>query len=473
LTASRLTRPLRIGLLTPYFSFFDKKFPASFRTSQESYAGELAAALGGKRTTVIPSGLVDSPETAAQAEALFRQERTDVVVVAPLMAAPPGFVTPMLASLQQPVVIWLDDRTDVVEAAISELDATRYSSLLGSIMLTSSLRAADVRYYVVATKYRDSDPVVRAARGAAVKPMLAQLRLGVLGEPIPGYSDVLLSAEAARAMGVSVVRLEPSILSPSYASGGAPLFSPANADAWEIKADAQATLPRSLALGHDLRRAVEQQDLDVLVINCHSDQLRFHPERGIVGCLGASALTSSGYPVSCTGDAATGVALAIATWLGGQAQYCEGYVVGRDDGQLLISSCGLANVELREASQPLEIHGNDLYPGACGNGCCIRMGFAAGPATILALAGNSSSLPPRFIWKTGTMSGRYFEHMNGPSGTFSFDPPGGRSTSATWVDAGPSHHLALSRGCLDAELTAAAAFVNADFVAVASDPVNT
>ena len=457
---------MRIGLLTPYFSFFDKRFPASFRSSQETYAAELAATLGDSRTVVVPSGLVDSPEAASAAEALFRRERTEVVVVAPLMAAPPGFVTPMLASLQQPVLIWLDDRAGEVDDDISELDATRYSSLLGSIMLASSLRAAEVRYYVVGTGPLDGEPVRKAARGAAVKPMLAQLRLGVLGEPLPGYADVLLSAEAAADVGVSVVELEPGILSPSYAGGGPSLFPPDKAPAWEIEADAQATMGRSLALGQDLRRAVEEHDLDVLVINCHSELLRFHPERGIVGCLGASALTTAGYPVSCTGDAATGVALAVATWLSGQAQYCEGYVVGRRDGQLLISSCGLANLELREDSGPLQVHGNDLYPGACGNGCCIRMAFAAGPATILALAGNSRSSRPRFIWKTGLMSGRYFEHMNGPSGTLSFDPPAARSTSSAWVDAGPSHHLALSRGHLDAELRAAAAFVQADFIAV-------
>jgi L-arabinose isomerase len=463
---TRLTRSLKIGLLTPYFSFFDQRFPASFRSSQQGYAMQLARSLENSRTLVVPSGLVDSPETASQAEALFRREGTDVVVVAPLMASPPGFVTPMLASLGQPVVIWLDDRTDVVEDDISELDATRDSSLLGSIMLTASLRAADVPYYVIPTRSRDADPVIRAARGAAVKPMLAQLRLGVLGEPLPGYADVLLSVEAATAMGVSVVPIDPGILSPSYAGGGPALFPSSTEAALAITADAQPTLGRSRALGQDLRQAVEANDLDVLTINCHSDLLRFHPERGIVGCLGASALTSCGYPVSCTGDAATAVALAVATWLGGQAQYCEGYVVGRRDGQLLISSCGLANVELREPSQVLEVHGNDLYPGTHGNGCCIRMAFAAGPATVLALAGNSSSLPPRFVWKTGVMSGRYFQHMNGPSGTLSFDPPGDRSTSAAWVEAGPAHHLALSRGDLGAELTAAAAFVEAEFLSI-------
>jgi L-fucose isomerase-like protein len=377
----------------------------------------------------------------------------------------------MLESLQRPVVIWLDDRAVTIDDSIDEIEATQQSSFLGSIMLSSALRAAGVRYHVVATEAQNGASVLRAARGAAVKTMLSELRIGIVGAPLAGYSDVLLDDYAATALGVSVVQIDSGTFTKSYVNSELPAesFWTPLARLGVVTADAEPALASSVALTLDLQRIVDENDLSALVINCHADYLRWHKERGIVGCLGASVLTSAGVPVSCTGDAATAVPLAIATWLARDTQYAEGYVIGRHTGELLISSCGLANFNLRHPSHPLEFRGNDLYPGARGNGCCVRMAFAEGPATLLALAGNSPKLRPRFIWKSGFMSGRYFKQMNGPSGTFSFDSPDDRHASSTWVGAGPSHHFAVTRGHLDVELQAAAEFVDADFVMAGSD----
>ena len=435
------------------------------------YAQALTSALTSGDSSVVSSGLVDSPEAAAVTERTFRSERVDVVVVAPLMAAPPGFVTPMLASLQRPVVIWVDDRAVTVDESIDEIEATRQSSFLGSIMLSSALRAAGVRYHVVATAAQNGAGVLRAARGAAVKTILSELRIGVIGGPLAGYSDVLLDPHAASTLGVSVVQVDSGSFTKSYVDSKLPAesFWTSIAKLGVVKPDAEPALASSVALTLDLQRIVGENDLSALVINCHADYLRWHKDRGIVGCLGASVLTSAGVPVSCTGDAATAVPLAIATWLSRDTQYAEGYVIGRQTGELLISSCGLANFNLRHRSHPLEFRGNDLYPGARGNGCSVRMAFAEGPTTLLALAGNSPTLRPRFVWKSGIMSGRYFKQMNGPSGTLTFDSPDDRETSSTWVSAAPSHHFAVTRGHLDVELKAAAAFVDADFVRADSD----
>ena len=61
----------------------------------------------------------------------------------------------------------------------------------------------------------------------------------------------------------------------------------------------------------------------------------------------------------------------------------------------------------------------------------------------------------------GRLSGRGFAHLNGPSGTVTFDEPGAGRASRAWIDAGPAHHLALMRGDRRAELRAAAAIPRA------------
>ena len=85
----RFTGPIRVGLLTPYFAFFESRFPEDFRASQEAYAAGLAVALQGIGFEVAASGLVDGAQSAASAGQRFADAGVDVVVAAPTMAAPP------------------------------------------------------------------------------------------------------------------------------------------------------------------------------------------------------------------------------------------------------------------------------------------------------------------------------------------------------------------------------------------------
>jgi L-arabinose isomerase len=64
------------------------------------------------------------------------------------------------------------------------------------------------------------------------------------------------------------------------------------------------------------------------------------------------------------------------------------------------------------------------------------------------------------------LTGRGFEHLNGPSGTVTFDRPGPGRASRAWIDAGPAHHLALMRGDRRDEMRAAAAILGLDLVDV-------
>ena len=73
----------------------------------------------------------------------------------------------------------------------------------------------------------------------------------------------------------------------------------------------------------------------------------------------------------------------------------------------------------------------------------------------------------------GRLTGRGFQHLNGPSGTITFDVPGAGRASAAWIDAGPAHHLALMRGDRREELRAAAAFLDLQLidVGIANDTI--
>ena len=169
---------------------------------------------------------------------------------------------------------------------------------------------------------------------------------------------------------------------------------------------------------------VAQERLDAIALNCHSDVLRFGEETGVVGCLASTLLWSVGVPVACTGDGVTAVALMLAARIAGSAQYCEGYGVESATGELLVSSCGMADLSMRPAGEDARMHPNELYPGRHGLGIATRFAFEEGPATVIGFGPPTATRPGRLVMSAGRLTGRGFEHLNGPSGTVTFDRPG-------------------------------------------------
>ena len=96
---ARFGGPVRVGLLTPYFAFFEARFPADFRQTQQAYADRLADSLRATGLGVAASGLVDGPEAATETRRRFAVAGLDVVVAAATMAAPvPSLVASITAT---------------------------------------------------------------------------------------------------------------------------------------------------------------------------------------------------------------------------------------------------------------------------------------------------------------------------------------------------------------------------------------
>lgn len=461
-----LGRPVRVGLLTPYFSFFEGRFPETFRARQEEYASDLANRIAASGAEVTAAGLIDSSESAVEARERLREAAAEVIVIAPLMASPPQFVLDALKGIDAPLLIWNDRRVDELQDELDEVEATRVSSLIGSTMVANALERSNLRFAVFTTKGNDDQSIGRAIRAAAVAPRLRTLRLGLLGDPVDGYADVVLDDAAADALGVTLVRVPVE----SFIRIHGDVNEHARAQSEEqfrlagvrVAGASAGELRASLAVHSAFQLVVAAYEVDALAINCHSDALRWAPEIGIVGCLGATLLTSAGWPVSCTGDSATAIGLAVATILTGHAQYCEGYVLAGRTGELLLSSCGMADLALKAPGDPGTVAPNDLYPGNRGLGCLCRHGFPAGRATIIGFAGDS----PRLVWASGDLTGRAFERLNGPSGSFIFAGTDSNSVVQRWIESAPAHHIALAEGWLDVEFEIAARFLDFRFINV-------
>lgn len=461
--ASRFTGPIDVGLLTPYWSFFDDHFPPDYRPSQEAYTERLAGSLEEYGIRVTRSGLVDSEEAAASACVRFDAAGVRVVVIAATMAAPPTFGASALVGFQGPIVVWDDRRAAHLATDADEVEATRVSSMLGSVMVANVL-GREGRRFLTATTDGDASPVVRAVVGAAAADAVRGARLGLLGGAVVGYGDVILDPDHAEALGIELVTIDGPTADAAFERASAAALAPLPSDA-RLMDGVEPLLERSLRTHRFLEAIADIANLDALALNCHSDVLRWSERLGVVACLGSSLLWTDGVPVACTGDAATAVALMLGARIAGSAQYSEGYVVESATGELVVSSCGMADLSLAGEGQP-RLCPNELYPGRNGLGVATRFDFAAGPATIVAYGPGTASMPQRLVVSAGDLTGRGFRHLNGPSGSVTFDDPSQGGASAAWIDAAPAHHLALMRGDRRHELRAACRFLDVEFIEV-------
>jgi L-arabinose isomerase len=466
---TRFTRPVRLGLLTPYFPFFESRFPPDFRSTQERYAARLAEALGEDGIRVIPSGLVDGPESAESTGRRFADADVDVVVAAATMATPPAYGRAALEGFDGPVIVWDDRRLALLPEDLDEVEATRASSLLGSIMLANVLGREDRPYLAVTSVDGDATEVKRVVVGAAASRGLRDARLGLLGGIIPGYEDVLLDPTTAERLGIELVEVVSGDEARALAGSDVEEPDELTRAGLELTEQAAPLLARSLRVHRFLRALVAERQLDALALNCHSEVLRWGEQLGVTACLASTLLWSDGLPISCTGDAATAVALMLLARIAGSAQYCEGYAIEADTGELLVSSCGMADISLRPAGTRARLCPNELYPGKQGLGIATRFDFDAGPATLAAFAPRVPGRPPRLVVAVGRLTGRGFSQLNGPAGTMTFDEPGTGTVSRAWIDAGPAHHLALVRGDRSIELRSAAHFLGIDIVETRRD----
>jgi L-arabinose isomerase len=199
-----------------------------------------------------------------------------------------------------------------------------------------------------------------------------------------------------------------------------------------------------------LEQLADDADAIAVTVNCHSDLLRWNQQIGITACLGASLLTASGVPVSCTGDLPTALALVLARSISGRALYCEFYTPERETELMFLAAGGEGDPAWADPTQPVVVEPNHHYPGEHGDGASLSFRLEPGPATALSLSPVGDTW--RLAWATGEVVEARYDTVGGPNGMFRFDSGSSYEAGARWIASGATHHNALGRGRLDLEV---------------------
>jgi L-arabinose isomerase len=444
----------KVGLVSCYFTLFDEQMPAGFRQEREAVVRSYADLLR-REFDVVEAGMLTSDAEGEQANALLRDAHPDAIVFAPSMAAPPSYAARALAGLETPLVVWNGPTIDRLPDGLTQAQATVNSSQVAAVMLANALIREGRPFATITAS--PADPagaalVTRTVRAAAAASQLRRACVLRVGDPFPGYLDVEAGPGDLERLGIT----ERSVTVEELNAGFAGVDSDRVADGlaalagrgWarrEGPAD-ERSMRLALALD-DLARAA---DAVAVTVNCHSDVLRWNPAVGITACLGASLLTGSGVPVSCTGDLPTALALLVGRALSGRALYCEFYTPERETGLMLLAAGGEGDPAWADAAHPIVVEPNEHYPGDHGAGASLSFRLEPGPATALSLSPVGGTW--RLVWATGEIVEARYDSMGGPNGMFRFDSGAAYEAGARWIASGATHHNALAGGRLELEI---------------------
>jgi len=461
-------RKPRLAFLSAYFGMYDDVMPKDFRQNQLQAAASLRDILA-LEFDVLDLGMISSPQSGREAGDELRRHSVDAIVYAPTMVAPPAWIMQAIAGSGRPIVIWNGPQIGRLPAVLTHEQATINTSLIGCLMLANCLHR-EGRWFVTTTgllnRPADVERVRKTVRAAAAAGRLAQVAALRIGDPIPGYDDVMASEEALGLLGVREQSLALSDL--NGALGGvddgkaaALLANLGRRANWHV--DDHPENLRSARLALALEELMRRHTADCGTVNCHSAFFRDNPEIGITACLGVSLLAEQGIPVSCTGDLPAALSMFLAELLSGRALYCEAYTMELETGLMLVAAGGEGDPRWA-GPQGIKVVPNTYYKGCCGGGASLSFLLEPGPATLISMSPSKHGW--KLAWATGEISEGRYQEMDGPNGMFRFDRTPIEEAASAWISSGATHHHALARGRLDVELRIVAGALGIDAIPI-------
>ena len=405
--------------------------------------------------------LVDVGDEARLTEAV-RRLAPDVLLIVPTMATPPG---PMLRVIEAagnaPVIIACAHGLEHIGADYGMAELCRHSANVGASMVESLLRRRG-REPVTLVGFLSDDAfhsrLRMAVRAAGVGRRLGGLRIARLGVPMTGYDHVGLDSAEAEASGMVLVDIPLAQWADRVAgvtTGQIDQFfaelsalMPTGTE-WERTGDHD----RAARLAVALRALAEEEQVDCGSLTCRGP-FGVGLEKGAIGCLATTLMTSSGIPFSATGDLVTAIAMFVGRGLGGATLYCELDAIDRQRDAFLVANTGEGDWGwvpadgrsiIRAASDhsgrdvPGVVLQHDLRPGA-GTMVAITLDRTLSERlTLLAMEGVVGQAPQTSL----KITQGWFQTAHRPAA----------SAMEKWIGAGATHHGALSAGHLAEAIT--------------------
>ena len=420
--------------------------------------------------TVVNPGFFEYEDEAVRAARELAAKAVDCVVVVEL-AYQKGLI-PMraLRELAVPVIVWNAQLVDeLAEDADFGLIMVN-SGLAGLPELTSSLVRAGRDFHLV-TGCIDNEVtmdrlgrVLRAARAAA---RLRNSRIGIIGHPYEGMTDLMQDNFAVmETLGASCWPIQPDEVTDAFIAASdrdaACLVEEERAKGRKVEVE-QPLMLRSARLALALERVVAAGGYDAVA---EFDQAWLAEERvGVIPFYGTSRMVERHVPFACEADVLRAAAMLVLEELAGHATFLEHYILDYAHDRVFESHDGHGNPALADERHGVRIVPTIYYRGTHGFGASYTYSYRPGEVTLLSI-GSIGGGRFRLIASRGTFEEMEPRDIAAPQTFFRWKGGSAAEFSERWLQAAPSHHHAAAYGDVAAEAAAAARMMGIGFAEV-------
>lgn len=462
-----MTTKTKIGVLTMALLEDAYNKTAHMRPAATETSRHVAHALEAYGTVVHP-GLVEDEAQAAAAARLFNAEAVDIIIAVEL-AYTKGLV-PMrcLLDTTAPVLVWNtqqighlkeDDGFDVVMLN---------SGMAGIPELTAGLIRSGRSFSLVTSRFDDPqgrDQVAKVIRAAGLRRLLRTARVGLVGHPFEGMTDLMFDQMSLRqSVGPVVWPVEPETIAVRFdeiPQSDVDQTVASERSRYHVNMD-QPLFERSVRLALALESVAREQKLDAFAA---FDQIWLtDPRVGVIPSYGTGRLCEIGIATAPEGDAATAVAQLVLQGLAGQATTLENYVIDFDNNAVMFSHDGHGNPALGTPGA-VSVKPSIYYQGVHGYGAGFEFAYAPGPITNLAIVTVGDNRW-RFVISEGELLPMEPRPISAPQALFRHGTLSIDKWCDAWLRAGATHHMGAAQGPWTSELLELARMLGVQAVVV-------
>lgn len=457
----------KIGVLVMALLEDDYNKTAHMRPAATEAAQDIANILA-RFGDVVHAGLVEEESHAAAAARMFNAEDVDIIVAMELAYTKGIVPARCLIDTTAPVLVWNAQKI----ARLGEQDGFDVvmlnSGMAGMPELTAVLTRTGRDFTMVTSQLDDADGLARVEstiRAAAVRRRLRTARVGLVGHPFEGMTDLMYDGLSLRQdVGPVVWPVEPEKIAVRFGE-----IAQSDVDAAVTSEKARydvdmepALFERSVRMALALESIAKENDFDAFT--CFDQVWLTDPRVGIIPSYGTGRLCEIGIPTSPEGDVNCAVAQLVMQELAGQSTTVENYVIDFENNAVMFSHDGHGNPALATPGEAKVKH-SIYYKGVNGFGAGFEFAYEPGPITNLALVtvglnqwrfviseGEFLPFPPRPISAPQTL----FKHTS-----LAID-----EWCDAWCEAGATHHMAAAQGHWADQLVSIARMLGIEAVVV-------
>ena len=444
------TKP-KIGLLVTALLEDTYNKTGHMRPPMHAATDRIAALLAPYGEIVNP-GFVEYEADADKATAAFNAAGVDLIVTLEL-AYQKGII-PMRTLLRTsaPLLVW---NTQQIRFLPEDADfdlIMENSGMAGLPELTSALLRSGRPFELLTSHIGDPkglECIGEYAAAAGTARRLSQMRIGMIGHPYEGMTDLMVDyLSLCDVLGPVVWPIEPEEV--ALKVGGldgkrVQGFIKEQSALYDTSALPGDVFDRSARLAMALLEIAENGRFDALAT---FDQVWLTDKRvGIVPSFGTGYLCARHIPVATEADVTAAVAMLILQELAGEVTFLENYVIDFDHDAIILSHDGHGNPVLAADPKKVRLKPSIYYEGVNGRGAGLEFAYKPGPVTLLSLIplgdgdwrlivceGESTPMTPRPVVAPQML----FQYSRGTIAEF----------CDAWLLAGAPHHMALAYGHL-------------------------